>query len=102
MATHPSILAWEIPWTEELGRLQSVGSQRRERQLSDRARRQGKVQQLRHLKAKGQVQVETWRGVKHTTLRKSEAKITQQVKGQSEELRVGQPKQKEPINIFRK
>ena len=28
MATHPSILAWEIPWTEELGRLQSMQSQR--------------------------------------------------------------------------
>ena len=28
MATHSSILAWRIPWTEELGRLQSVGSQR--------------------------------------------------------------------------
>ena len=28
MATHPSILAWEIPWTEEPGRLQSTGSQR--------------------------------------------------------------------------
>ena len=27
MATHSSILAWEIPWTEELGRLQSMGSQ---------------------------------------------------------------------------
>ena len=27
MATHPSILAWRIPWTEEPGRLQSVGSQ---------------------------------------------------------------------------
>ena len=25
MATHSSILAWEIPWTEELGGLQSVG-----------------------------------------------------------------------------
>ena len=25
MATHPSILAWEIPWTEESGRLQSMG-----------------------------------------------------------------------------
>ena len=24
MATHPSILAWEIPWAEELGRLQSM------------------------------------------------------------------------------
>ena len=28
MATHPSILALEIPWTEEPGRLQSTGSQR--------------------------------------------------------------------------
>ena len=28
MATHSSILAWEIPWTENPGRLQSKGSQR--------------------------------------------------------------------------
>ena len=28
MATHSSILAWRIPWTEESGRLQSKGSQR--------------------------------------------------------------------------
>ena len=28
MATHSSIIAWRIPWTEELGRLQSMGSQR--------------------------------------------------------------------------
>ena len=27
MATYSSILAWEIPWTEEPGRLQSMGSQ---------------------------------------------------------------------------
>ena len=27
MATHSSILAWEIPWTEEPGGLQSVESQ---------------------------------------------------------------------------
>ena len=27
MATHSSILAWEIPWTEEPGGLQSIGSQ---------------------------------------------------------------------------
>ena len=27
MATHSSILAWEIPWTEEAGGLQSMGSQ---------------------------------------------------------------------------
>ena len=28
MATHSSILAWEIPWAEEPGGLQSMGSQR--------------------------------------------------------------------------
>ena len=28
MATHSSIHAWRIPWTEELGRLQSMGVQR--------------------------------------------------------------------------
>ena len=28
MATHPSILAWKIPWAEEPGGLQSMGSQR--------------------------------------------------------------------------
>ena len=28
MATHSSILAWEIPWTEQPGELQSKGSQR--------------------------------------------------------------------------
>ena len=28
MATHGSTLAWKIPWTEELGRLQSMGLQR--------------------------------------------------------------------------
>ena len=28
MATHSSTLAWEIPWTEEAGRLQSMGLRR--------------------------------------------------------------------------
>ena len=28
LATHSSILAWRIPWTEDLGGLQSTGSQR--------------------------------------------------------------------------
>ena len=27
MATHSSVLPWEIPWTEEPGRMQSMGSQ---------------------------------------------------------------------------
>ena len=35
MATHSSILAWEIPWTEEPGRLQSTGSTKNQTSLSD-------------------------------------------------------------------
>ena len=35
MATHSSILAWEIPWTEEPGGLQSMESQKSRAQLSD-------------------------------------------------------------------
>ena len=33
MATHSSILAWRIPWTEEPGGLQSTGSKKRQTQL---------------------------------------------------------------------
>ena len=33
-ATHSSILAWELPWTEEPGRLQSMGSQKNQTQLN--------------------------------------------------------------------
>ena len=35
MATHSSILAWKIPWTEEPGRLQSTGSQKSQTRLSN-------------------------------------------------------------------
>ena len=35
MATHSSILAWEIPWTEEPGGLQSMGSQKSRTRLSE-------------------------------------------------------------------
>ena len=28
MATHSSILVWEMPWTEERGKTQAIGSQR--------------------------------------------------------------------------
>ena len=38
IATHYSILAWETPWTEEPGGLQSVGPQRRERGLETKQR----------------------------------------------------------------
>ena len=37
MATHSSVLAWRIPWTEEPGRLQSTGSQRVGHDWSDLA-----------------------------------------------------------------
>ena len=40
MAIHSSILAWEIPWTEEPGGLQSMGLQKSQTGLS------GKEQQL--------------------------------------------------------
>ena len=35
MATHFSILAWEIPWTEKPHRLQPIGSQKSWTQLRD-------------------------------------------------------------------
>ena len=35
MATHSSTLAWEIPWMEEPGRLQSMGSLRVRHELCD-------------------------------------------------------------------
>ena len=52
MATHSSILAWRIPWTEEPGRLQSIGLHRVRNNWSDLAGRQqvGKVTNLLALK----------------------------------------------------
>ena len=35
MAIHSSILAWKIPWSEEPGRLQSTGLQKRQTRLSN-------------------------------------------------------------------
>ena len=46
MATHPSILAWETPRTEEPGRLQSMGSQSQAR-LSSSAQQSTKVAKTR-------------------------------------------------------
>ena len=36
MATHSSILAWRIPWTEEPGPIQSMGSQKSQTLLNDK------------------------------------------------------------------
>ena len=38
MATHSSTLAWRIPWTEEPGRLQSMGSQESDLVTKERER----------------------------------------------------------------
>ena len=35
VATHSSIIAWGVPWTEEPGCVQSMGSQKSQTQLSD-------------------------------------------------------------------
>ena len=35
IAIHSSILAWEIPWTEEPGELQSMGSRKSQTRLSN-------------------------------------------------------------------
>ena len=43
-ATHSSILAWRIPWTEEPGRLQSMGSQRVRHEWSNWACTHSEVQ----------------------------------------------------------
>ena len=41
MATHSSILAWSIPWTEEPDRIQSMGSQRVRYDLATKQQRHG-------------------------------------------------------------
>ena len=43
MATHSNILAWEIPLTEEPGRLQSVGLQRVGHNLANKQQQQGDI-----------------------------------------------------------
>ena len=40
MATHSSILAWEVPWTEEPGGLESMESQRVEHALATKQQQQ--------------------------------------------------------------
>ena len=43
MAIHSSMVAWRIPWTEETGRLQSMGSQRFGQDLEHTAVAQNKL-----------------------------------------------------------
>ena len=46
MATRSSILAWRIPWTEELGRLQSMVSQESDRTEKLKGERPGQVNMI--------------------------------------------------------
>ena len=46
MASHSSILAWEIPWTEESGGLWSMGSQKSQAQLSHETSFQKRVRYI--------------------------------------------------------
>ena len=43
MTTHPSVLAWKIPWTEEPGGLQSIGFQESDTTEQTRTRAQMKT-----------------------------------------------------------
>ena len=43
MATHSSILAWEMPWTEEPDGLQSMGSQKSQSQFIDYTAKQMEI-----------------------------------------------------------
>ena len=52
MAPHSSILAWEIPWTEEPGGLQSMGSQKCWTQLNSKVTKAGSFIILRQRKNK--------------------------------------------------
>ena len=47
MVTDSSILTWEIPWTEEPGGLQSMGSQRVGRDLATKQQQQQKESMLK-------------------------------------------------------
>ena len=49
MATQSSILAWESPWTDELGKLQSTGSQRVRHYLGTELSEGNQIQALRNL-----------------------------------------------------
>ena len=43
MAIHSNILAWKIPWTEEPGRLQSIGLQRLRHDLATKQQEQQQI-----------------------------------------------------------
>ena len=59
MATHSNILAWEIPWTEEPGGLESTESQKRWTQLSD-CTADTQIYILKKQKAVGEIHKSYW------------------------------------------
>ena len=70
MATHSSVLAWEIPWTEETGGLQSTGAQSVGHDLAT------KQHKAWHCRAKEQASNDRERGKReetvYTTLKETE------------------------------
>ena len=48
MATHSSILAWEIPWTEEAGKLELMGVTKRVRCNLEKKQQQSLIQKSDH------------------------------------------------------
>ena len=62
MAPHSSILAWKIPWTEEAGRLQSMGSWRVGHDWSNLAAAEAAVGNCYIVQSSAWCSVMTWRG----------------------------------------
>ena len=50
MATHSSTLAWKIPWAEEPGGLQSMGSQKKKKKKQENSRKTSTSDSLTMLK----------------------------------------------------
>ena len=51
MATHDSMLAWEVPWTEEPGGLQSMGPQKVRHDLATEQQQFGSLMENRHARS---------------------------------------------------
>ena len=65
MATHSSILPWEIPWTEESGGLQSMGSQRDKYCLRTKQQQyDGKVYNIWHVNRQNNFIYQTFKDIK--------------------------------------
>ena len=63
MATHSSTFAWEIPWTEEPVRLQSIGLQRVGHDLANQQQQKEAVMELSNLQPVSQKHLDFWLAV---------------------------------------